>query len=55
MQCKGMKQEAEKGYLPAEKAPYLSLRFHDTYTYYYIPENLLAFVAAAPHLESIPR
>jgi hypothetical protein len=38
-----LKQLERKRYLPAEKYPYLLLRFYDTYTYYYIPMNLLAF------------
>jgi len=37
MEEEAQKARDEKRYLPAEKNPYLSLRFHDTYTYYSIP------------------
>jgi len=51
------KQEQRKRieYLPAEKYPYLLLRFYDTYYLNYVPENLLALSSGslAPFENSI--
>jgi hypothetical protein len=43
-----MERQAEKArkkqHLPAEKYPYLLLRFYDTYTYYYLYLESISFV-----------
>jgi hypothetical protein len=41
--------------LPAKEDLYLLLSFYDTYTYYYIYQNLLALCSGSPAPLSIPQ
>jgi len=43
-----LEQLERKRYLPAEKYPYLLLRFYDTYTYYIYLKNLLSLCSGSP-------
>jgi len=45
---KGHRFYKQETNLPAEKYPDLLLRFHDTYTYYSRPTNLVAFCSSCP-------
>jgi len=48
-----LEQLEKKRYLPAEKYPYLLLRFYDTYTYSIYTKNLLALCSSSRTSESI--
>jgi len=43
-----LEQREKRRYLPAEKYPYLLLRFYDTYIYYIYTQNLLALCSGSP-------
>jgi len=53
--CSGSEKEGgeinqweKQNNLPAEKQSNILLHFYDTYTYYYIPKNLLALCSGCP-------